>query len=190
MLLAGKRAIVTGASSGIGLATVRVFIKEGAVVCATGRNEDALKKLADETGTSQFVWLTTICDLHCSGCSYVAGDLSHEGEAARVVAESIDTLGGKMSTLINCAGVLRGGAFGTAGCNLENFKYNFAANTQAVFEMMEHCIPHLQTFMHDGGAGASIVNVSSVNAKQSFAGVGNYCASKVLSSRNSPNFNF
>ena len=51
-LMAGKRALITGASSGIGLATVRVFVKAGATVCATGRNQQVLARLAEETGCS------------------------------------------------------------------------------------------------------------------------------------------
>ena len=47
-LLTGKLAIVTGASSGIGLATARVLAAEGAKVFITGRNEEALKALATE----------------------------------------------------------------------------------------------------------------------------------------------
>lgn len=157
-LLRGKLALITGASSGIGEATVRLFIKEGAAVCATGRNEAKLKALSDETG-----------------CSYVVGDLIGEGEAARIVKKSVAQFGpGSLTTLVNCAGVLHPGAFGTDKCNLANFKANFGANTQAVFEMMEHCIPHLKKV----GLGASIVNVSSVNGLQSFGGVPAYCASK------------
>ena len=42
-LLVGKLALVTGASSGIGLAVAKMFVREGAKVCATGRNEAALQ---------------------------------------------------------------------------------------------------------------------------------------------------
>ena len=42
--------LVTGASGGIGAATVRMLIKEEAKVIASGRNEDKLTKLAKETG--------------------------------------------------------------------------------------------------------------------------------------------
>lgn len=157
LLLRGKTALITGASSGIGLATVRAFVREGAKVCATGRNESALRRLADETG-----------------CSFVVGDLAKDGDPERVVREGLTQLQGSLSTLVNCAGVLQGGAFGTEKCNLANFQFNFRSNTQAVFEMMEHSIPHLK----QAGLGASITNVSSVNGKQSFAGVPAYCASK------------
>eukprot|EP00041_Stephanoeca_diplocostata_P030161 m.905872 g.905872 ORF g.905872 m.905872 type:complete len:237 (-) comp23700_c0_seq41:2296-3006(-) len=71
-------------------------------------------------------------------------------------------------------GLLTGGAFGTTSCNLENFKYNFDANTQAPFEVMVAAIPHLK----ESGVGSCIVNISSVNGLQSFAGTATYCASK------------
>lgn len=157
LLLRGKTALITGATSGIGMATVRIFVKEGAKVCATGRNEAVLRQLSDETG-----------------CHFVVGDLTREGDPGRVVHEGVAKLDGNLSTLVNCAGVLKGGAFGSDACNLANYKFNFSANTQAVFEMMEHGIPHLKR----AGLGSSIVNVSSVNGKQSFGGVANYCASK------------
>lgn len=75
--------------------------------------------------------------------------------------------------VVNSAGVLQGGGMETA--TLENFKYNFGANVQAVFEIMQHAIPHLklQTEWHP-----SIINISSVNGKQAFKGCATYCASK------------
>ena len=78
--------------------------------------------------------------------------------------------------MINCAGVLQGGAFGTNGASLENFDYNFKANTRAPFEMMTLATPHLVASGKD--TGPSIVAVSSVNGLQSFAGLGTYCGSK------------
>mmetsp|Transcript_17016 Transcript_17016/g.19002 ORF Transcript_17016/g.19002 Transcript_17016/m.19002 type:complete len:270 (+) Transcript_17016:30-839(+) len=157
-LLAGKLCLVTGATSGIGAATARVFVKEGAKVCATGRNQEALDALAAEIG-----------------CAVVAADLTKEGECSRVVKEAVDALGG-LTTLVNSAGVIKGGAFGSEKCDLDNFLFNFRGNTQSVFEMMTHSIPH----MKEAGAEVSpaIVNVSSVNGLVSFGGVGSYCTSK------------
>ena len=49
-MLAGKTAIITGATSGIGRATAQIFAREGARVCATGRNVEALEALRAEIG--------------------------------------------------------------------------------------------------------------------------------------------
>jgi NADP-dependent 3-hydroxy acid dehydrogenase YdfG len=48
--LAGKLAIVTGATSGIGMATAKMFAANGARIVAVGRNEPVLRELADELG--------------------------------------------------------------------------------------------------------------------------------------------
>ncbi len=90
------------------------------------------------------------------------------------------------TTLVNCAGVLAGGAFGTPACNLDNFMFNFNTNTKVfspllfclwfsltgvkvVFEMMHHATPHLKAAGKD--KNPSIVNISSVNGTISFPGV-------------------
>jgi NAD(P)-dependent dehydrogenase (short-subunit alcohol dehydrogenase family) len=58
---------------------------------------------------------------------------------------------------------------------LDNFKYNFGANVQAVFEMMQSAIPFLKL---SSALSPSIINISSVNGKQAFKGCATYCASK------------
>jgi NAD(P)-dependent dehydrogenase (short-subunit alcohol dehydrogenase family) len=161
MPLSGKLAIVTGATSGIGAATARLFLSKGARVAAVGRNVSALDALSKE------------------GCEVVEGDLAEAGTAERVVATAVEKLGG-LTTLVNCAGVLKPGAFGATApapaAALADFDHNFAGNTRSVFELMVHATPHLKAAGAD--AGPAIVNVSSVNGLQSFGGVATYCASK------------
>jgi len=103
------------------------------------------------------------------------GDLLEEGGCKKIVEASVAELGG-LTSLVNCAGVLKTGAFGSDTLNLENFMINFNGNTKTVFEMMLHAIP----FLKKAGVTAcpSIVNVSSINGLVSFAGVPAYCASK------------
>ncbi len=50
MKLAGKKALITGGNSGIGLATARLFVKEGAQVAITGRNQETLDAAVAELG--------------------------------------------------------------------------------------------------------------------------------------------
>eukprot|EP00298_Acanthocystis_sp_HF-20_P001835 c12294_g1_i1.p1 GENE.c12294_g1_i1~~c12294_g1_i1.p1 ORF type:complete len:271 (+),score=135.82 c12294_g1_i1:32-814(+) len=157
-MLTGKKILVTGASSGIGRATCVVLAREGAKLCATGRNEESLVELKSQIS-----------------CEYVTGDLTQEGECKRIVDEAATKLGG-LTTLINCAGALKGGAFGTEACSLDNFMYNFNTNTKTVFETMQHVVPHLRK--SGVASGPSIVNVSSINGLVSFPGVASYCTSK------------
>ena len=150
------KAIVTGATSGIGAATARHFAKHGATLLATGRNKDALDKLKQETN-----------------CHILDADLTLPRACEKVVVEAVKAMDG-LTTLVNCAGVLQPGAMGDA--TLENFNFNFAGNVQNQFEMIVHSIPHLKAAGVD--AGPSIVNVSSVNGLVSFGGVATYCAAK------------
>ena len=65
MRLRDKTALITGGSSGIGLATVRLFVAEGAKVAITGRNQEALNAIAKELGEtcSRSTQTSLICRL-------------------------------------------------------------------------------------------------------------------------------
>ena len=158
MSLSNLKCLVTGASSGIGKATCISLSAEGATVVGVGRNESSLKELA-ENG-------------HLSG--YVVADLTVPGTCETVVAEAVSKLGGELTTLVNNAGVLRGGGAGDPGTDLSNYQFNMTLNTQVPFELMHHSIPYLEKHPNV----ASIVNVSSVNGKQAFAKCMSYCMSK------------
>mmetsp|Transcript_6631 Transcript_6631/g.11520 ORF Transcript_6631/g.11520 Transcript_6631/m.11520 type:complete len:260 (+) Transcript_6631:25-804(+) len=157
MSLKNKIALITGATSGIGRATAVLFAKEGAKVLATGRSESALQKLKEEIG-----------------CETFQADLVKEGESVKVVNHCVKTFGG-LTTVINSAGILKGGAFGTDGCE-SSYDANFDINTKSLFSMMNAAIPELKKNKVD--TNPSIVNVSSVTGLHSFGGVPAYCASK------------
>lgn len=146
--------LVTGASSGIGLATCQVLSRGGAAVVGSGRNEVSLRALKRQGH---------IVD-------YVIADVTAEGECERLVSEAAKILDG-LTTVVNNAGVLQGGAMGSV--NMGNYRYNMITNTQAPFEIMVFAIPYLRQ-----SENASIVTVSSVNGKQAFAGCIAYCMSK------------
>mmetsp|Transcript_19209 Transcript_19209/g.42477 ORF Transcript_19209/g.42477 Transcript_19209/m.42477 type:complete len:271 (+) Transcript_19209:27-839(+) len=167
-MLKGKSAIVTGASSGIGRATALLMVKEGANVLAVGRNEEALKQLETDAQAA----------IGEGGSKLIigVGDLAMEGTCERLVKQAKDAFG-ELTTLVNCAGVLKGAPVGSEGFNLANYDFNFNNNTRQVFDMMSHAVPLLQE-AGKAKKGASILTVSSVNAQQSFAGVAAYCASK------------
>jgi NAD(P)-dependent dehydrogenase (short-subunit alcohol dehydrogenase family) len=156
-LLNGCKVLITGASSGIGKAAAIVMAKHGAIVFGTGRNEDALKALLEQQTL----------------CGYAVADLTVENECQRVVDNANQTMNG-LTTVVNSAGVLQGGGMDVA--TLENFKFNFVGNVQAIFEIMQHSIPYLK--QTSSTYPSSIINISSVNGKQSFRGCATYCASK------------
>lgn len=152
------KCLVTGASSGIGKATCKILTSYGAKVVGIGRNEEALAALKMEGSIVDFV----------------VADITKEGECARIVSRSAELLGG-LSTVINGAGGLRGGAVGDATVNMDNYNYNMKLNTQAPFEIITHAVPYLR---EQKDMYPSIVTVSSVNGKQSFASCATYCMSK------------
>uniref|UniRef100_A0A7S2GQH3 Uncharacterized protein n=1 Tax=Helicotheca tamesis TaxID=374047 RepID=A0A7S2GQH3_9STRA len=156
MTLSNLKCLVTGASSGIGKATCEVLSGYGATVVGSGRNKDSLAALKAKGSIHDFV----------------IADISQDGECARLTEEASKILGG-LTTVVNAAGVLRGGAVGDV--DLDNYQYNMRVNSQAPFEIMTHAVPYLKEQKDNN---PSIVTVSSVNGKQSFAACASYCMSK------------
>jgi NAD(P)-dependent dehydrogenase (short-subunit alcohol dehydrogenase family) len=156
MSLSNLKCLVTGASSGIGKATCIALTTEGAEVIGVGRNETSLKELASDGQIS----------------GYIVADLVQEGACEKVVNEAVSKLGGELTTLVNNAGALRGGAAGDA--NVSNYDFNMNLNTRVPFELVHYSVPHLKQHPNV----ASIINVSSVNGKQAFAKCVSYCMSK------------
>lgn len=92
MLLYGKRALITGASKGIGRAIALAFASEGAALAVSGRAEEELQSLRDE-----------VTELGAE-CAVVPGDLAVEGTAQRVFQEAHTALG-PIDILVNNAGM-------------------------------------------------------------------------------------
>ena len=125
----------------------------------TGRNESALKEVVDSIRRDGGV------------ASGFRGDITNDLDVKNVVSSTISEFGA-VDVLVNSAGVLKGGT--ADATSMETFDFNFNVNCRAVFSMMSECIP----FLKKSDRSASIVNVSSVNGMQSFAGTMAYCASK------------
>lgn len=158
MSLSNLKCLVTGASSGIGKATCIALNKEGAKVIGVGRNKDSLVELK----TNGLIY------------DYIVADLLEPGACEKVVQEAVSLLDGELTTLVNNAGVLKGGAAGAPGTDLSNYNFNMTLNTQIPFELMNLSVPYLEEHPNT----SSIINVSSVNGKQAFAGCLSYCMSK------------
>jgi NAD(P)-dependent dehydrogenase (short-subunit alcohol dehydrogenase family) len=88
--LAGKRALVTGASSGIGAATARAFVREGASVALLARGEERLKEVAGELGDAAVT---------------VPADVADPDQVSSAVGTAAERLGG-IDIVVNSAGVV------------------------------------------------------------------------------------
>ncbi len=152
MSFEGKTVIVTGASSGIGLATVRSFQRKGADVLMVARSAGRLEEIAKELGTR-----------------FIATDVTDEGAAERVIGEAVME-SGKINVLINSAGILRTGNI--MSTPIHEFDYMMNINLRSVFLLMQTALPFLKE------SKGNIVNVSSVTGLRAFPNILSYCVSK------------
>ena len=142
--------LVTGASGGIGAATVRMLIKEEAKVIASGRNEDKLTELAVETG-----------------CDVLPFDLASELSVKAALSE-IEVFG-----VVNCGGW--GGEIASPmETDLEVFDKVNNVNARGTLLVTKYA----SKGMIKGGLGGSIVNVSSQASLVGLAGHVSYASSK------------
>jgi NAD(P)-dependent dehydrogenase (short-subunit alcohol dehydrogenase family) len=146
--------IVTGGTQGIGAATVEKLVEEGHRVVFTGRDEEA--------GVALQTRLT--------GAQFVAGDVLNEDDCKRVVACAMQSGEGRLSGLINNAGMSGRKAF--IETTQEEWDRLFAVNTRSVFFYIKHALPGLRA-----GRG-SVVTVSSIAGKTGEQGLATYCATK------------
>jgi hypothetical protein len=148
--LEGKRAIVTGASSGIGAAIARALADEGATVAVGARRVDRLAELGEG-----FIAL----DL----------DVSDPESSASFVASAVHRLGG-LDILVNNAGLALGRDLFDESTEADE-QIVLETNVHGVIRMTRLCLPHLA----DGG---HIVNIGSIAGRQAYERGALYVASK------------
>lgn len=153
--LSGKIAIVTGAARGMGAATARLFIKEGATVILTDVLETEGRALATDLGPA---------------ASFRRHDVSSEAGWAAITEDAKDRFG-RVDVLVNNAGILH---FATLlDTALEDFQRVIAVNLGGCFLGIKHVG---QLMVQQGGG--SIVNIASIDGVSGANAVGAYCASK------------
>jgi NADP-dependent 3-hydroxy acid dehydrogenase YdfG len=157
--LAGKSALVTGGGSGIGLATARGLLAEGACVAITGRNEAKLKAAASELSAGdRLIW-------H-------AADLADVTAVARLV-DGVTARLGKIDILVNNAGLnVKERAF--EELTAESWRLLVAGNLDGAFHCTHAVLPQMRR-RSDG----LIVYVNSISGKRAnpLGGIG-YIAAK------------
>jgi NAD(P)-dependent dehydrogenase (short-subunit alcohol dehydrogenase family) len=152
--LANKTAFITGGNSGIGLATAKLFVAEGARVVITGRNKATLEAAAKALGPNALAIEADATDIAAT-----------EAAIKQAVAKF-----GKLDVVFANAGIAGGTPLGSA--TLETFEKVIRTNITAVFFTIQAAVPHL----NDGGA--SIILNGSVISVLGNPGYSAYAASK------------
>jgi NAD(P)-dependent dehydrogenase (short-subunit alcohol dehydrogenase family) len=153
MRLEGKVALITGGNSGIGLATAKLFLAEGAKVCITGRNQKRLDAAALELGPEALVLKADVTDLSAM---------------ERSIAATVKRFGNLDIVFAN-AGT---GSFTPVGStSFQCFDEILRVNVTSTFFIVQACLPYLNQ-------GASVVFNSSVQNVNGRPGLSAYAASK------------
>jgi NADP-dependent 3-hydroxy acid dehydrogenase YdfG len=152
-----KRVVVTGASSGIGEATVRAFAARGWAPVAVARRAERLQALAAETG-----------------CETIVADVTSD-ESVAALQEAV-AASGPVHALVNNAGGARGSDPVEAG-SIEDWRWMFEVNVLGVKRVTAALLPLLRQAARATGS-ADILTVTSTAALQAYAGGGGYNAAK------------
>jgi NAD(P)-dependent dehydrogenase (short-subunit alcohol dehydrogenase family) len=150
-----KVALITGGESGIGLATARLFVTEGAVVQIVGIDQDRLAPAADELGSDR-----ALCTV---------ADVTDEDAVARAVLEGVERYG-RFDVVVSNAGIT-GEVSELVSYPSDAFARTLAVHILGGFHVLKHTIPHVT----DGG---SIIITSSVVGLIGAPGVSGYIAAK------------
>jgi NAD(P)-dependent dehydrogenase (short-subunit alcohol dehydrogenase family) len=150
-ILKDKVAVITGATSGIGACTARLFVAEGAKVLIAGRRRDKGEQLAQALGPS---------------AAFKPTDVTREADVKVMIASAVERFG-RLDCLINNAG-MGSQRVGIADVDLDDFDATIAVHLRGVLAAMKHAVPAMAA----QGSG-SIITVASVNGIRAGLG-GNY----------------
>jgi NAD(P)-dependent dehydrogenase (short-subunit alcohol dehydrogenase family) len=142
--LTGKKAIITGADSGIGRAVALAFAREGADILVAYLNEDddarETQRLVEEAGRKAVL---------------VAGDLGQPAHCRTVIDEAVKNLGG-IDILVNNA-AHQASFKSIEEISDEEWELTFRVNIHAMFYLTKAAVPHMKN-------GSAIINTASINA--------------------------
>jgi meso-butanediol dehydrogenase/(S,S)-butanediol dehydrogenase/diacetyl reductase len=139
MRLKNKTAIITGGGTGIGLASAKLFCKEGANVSIVGRRQEPLEKAKSLIGDN----LLTI-----------QGDITEDATLDRLVKQTLERFGG-IDILVNNAGIFTMGPMH----EMDNREWDrtMDVNLRSGFKLCKAVIPSMM-----GGSGGSIIHIGSI----------------------------
>jgi NAD(P)-dependent dehydrogenase (short-subunit alcohol dehydrogenase family) len=151
--LEGKVAVITGGSSGLALASAKLFVKEGAYVFITGRKQDQLDAAVKSIGRN---------------VTGVRGDAANLDDLDRLF-DTVKREKGKIDVLFASAGM--GEALPMGQITEKHFDSTFDLNTRGTLFTVQKALP----LFNDGG---SIIMTGSVASVKGFPSFGVYAASK------------
>jgi NAD(P)-dependent dehydrogenase (short-subunit alcohol dehydrogenase family) len=157
--LANRKALLTGADSGIGRAAAIAFAREGAdvAICYLPEEQQDAEEVAKyirDAGRKAVL---------------LPGDVSHEGFCQHLVADAVEQLGG-LDILVNNAGRM-GKTEGLLETSTERFDTLMKTNIYSIFWITKAAVPHLQP-------GASIINTTSIQGFEPSGNIFDYAITK------------
>jgi NAD(P)-dependent dehydrogenase (short-subunit alcohol dehydrogenase family) len=156
--LEGKVAIITGATGGIGEATARLYLDQGAKLMLVGRSQEKLNALTKKLGDGDNI-------------AYAIAEADNEQQTANAVQATIDAFGGVDILMANA------GTEGLVGPiesqSYENWQRVLNVNVIGVWLSMKYCVAPMKA-----RGGGSIIAISSVAGMTGFPGMSLYTASK------------
>ncbi|MDR3576131.1 MAG: SDR family NAD(P)-dependent oxidoreductase [Anaerolineaceae bacterium] len=157
--LSGRRALITGGSSGIGKATAQLFAQEGASIAIVNRNREKGMAFVEEMRALGNIAV------------FIQADVSREGDCSLAVEKTIETLGG-LDILFNNAGIVQPG--NVSNITEEKWDETMAVNVKSIFLMCKFAVPYLAKSPYDG----VIVNMGSALSLAGSRNMLAYAASK------------
>lgn len=160
LVLAGKVALITGGSRGVGLATARLLAQSGAGVALVGRDSEQLA--VAEAAVREMVAGAPVVG--------ISADVTDPAAMERAVLQAEAQLGG-VDLLINNAGIGRYGA--VAEQSTDDWRRVIEVNVLGVFYATRAALPAIRR-----RGGGQIIAISSGAARQGYPNMSAYCASK------------
>lgn len=154
--LSGRVAVVTGASSGIGVAIARALGEAGADVAVVGRDAGRLRRAA-----------AGVREVGARACE-VRVDITADGAAPRIVGAALEAFG-RVDVLVHSAALFEPAPFSETAP--ESLDRQWETNVRAPFLLTQAALPHL-------GAGSSVIFISSIAGHVGFPSSAAYCATK------------
>jgi len=151
--LANKTAFITGGNSGIGLATAKLFVAEGARVAITGRNKETLAAAARELGPNALA---------------IPADATDIAATEAAIKQAVEKFG-KLDIVFANAGIAGGTPLGAT--DIQAFQKVISTNLTGVFFTVQSALPHLND-------NASIILNGSVISVLGIPGYSTYGAAK------------